>query len=128
MQYKQKSPYRLTVPLLIGVLEVFLSAVALGGPSPHSYSGVFLNQKSGAEERGAVDLHVRLNLEKTTTKKKQTTVEKRLIKWKYLIYNKELLHQSDQYHSPMSSKILSISCSVNVPSQCLAGLKNKGKN
>lgn len=126
MQYKQKSPYQLTVPLLIGVLEVFLSAVALGGPSPHSYSGVFLNQKSGAEERGAVDLHVRLNLEKKT-KNKQTTVEKRLIKWKYLIYNKEL-HQSDEYHSPMSSKILSISCSVNVPSQCLAGLKNKGKN
>lgn len=33
-------------------------------PSPHSYSGVFLNQKSRAEERGAVDSHVRLNLEK----------------------------------------------------------------
>lgn len=70
MQYKQKSPYRLTVPLLIGVLEVFLSAVPLRGPSPQSYSGVFLNQKSGAEERVAVDLHVRLNLEKTTTTKK----------------------------------------------------------
>lgn len=75
MQYKQKSPYRLTVPLLIGVLEVFLSAVPLGGPSPHSYSGVFLNQKSGAEERAAVDLHVRLNLEKTTTKKPNNSRE-----------------------------------------------------